>query len=136
MSDRTQNDESGAQPPTEWQPAPRARTSSPDAAAIESWIVHQLAERLSVDGREIDPTMPFGVHGLDSAETVGLTGDLERWLGRSLRTSLAYEYPTIRSLAAYLAGDADRRPDRRHRDGRRRHARLEGRDASRNGEET
>jgi len=74
-----------------------------DSAEIQTWIVSYLAEVLEVDPDEIDPTVPFDCYGLDSAVAVGMTGDLEDWLGRNLDPTLLYDYPTVESFAHHLS---------------------------------
>ncbi len=76
---------------------------SPAVSAIESWLVAKIAENLEIDPGEIDTHEPFVSFGLDSAQAVGLAGDLEEWLGRKLSPTLVWDYPTIESLAAFLA---------------------------------
>ena len=41
--------------------------------------------------------------GLGSLATISISGNLERWLGRRLSPTLIYDYPSIESLAHYLA---------------------------------
>ncbi len=71
--------------------------------AIENWLRNQLAETLDTQPGEIDIRQPFISFGLDSAQAVGLTGDLEDYLGRTLPPTLIWDYPTIEELARYLA---------------------------------
>ena len=73
------------------------------AAEIQSWIVSYLAELLELDPNEIDLAIPFDNYGLDSAVAVGMTGDLEDWMGKELDPTLLYDYPTIEVLAQHLA---------------------------------
>ncbi len=73
------------------------------AAEIQGWIVSYLAELLELDPDEIDLAIPFDSYGLDSALAVGMTGDLEDWLGKEIDPTLLYDYPTIEVLARYLA---------------------------------
>jgi len=75
----------------------------PSAVEIQAWIVSYLAELLDVDQDEIDVTIPFDRYGLDSAVAVGMTGDLEDWLGQKLDPTLLYDYPTVESFARHLA---------------------------------
>ncbi|MEB3357148.1 MAG: acyl carrier protein [Synechococcales bacterium] len=70
---------------------------------IQTWIINYLAELLEVDPDEIDPTVPFDCYGLDSAVAVGMTGDLEDWLGQRLDPTLLYDYPTVESFAQHLS---------------------------------
>jgi hypothetical protein len=41
---------------------------------------------------------------------VSLTGELEEWLGHVLSPTVFYNYPSIRSLSQYLAGNVTVRP--------------------------
>lgn len=75
----------------------------PSAAEIQAWIVSYLAQLLEIDLDEVNVTIPFDQYGLDSAAAVGLTGDMEDWLGRKLDPTLLYDYPTAEALARHLA---------------------------------
>ncbi len=70
---------------------------------IQDWTVAYIADLLEIDPDEIDTALPFDRYGLDSTAAVGLTGDLEDWLGIEIDPTLLYDYPTIDSLAKYLA---------------------------------
>jgi acyl transferase domain-containing protein/acyl carrier protein len=77
------------------------------AQVIQGWLVARLSELLGIEPREIDVREPFASYGLGSTEMVMLSGELADWLGRSLSAELAYEYPTIETLARHLAGTSD-----------------------------
>jgi len=83
-----------------------ARQAGPTVAAIETWLVTHISELLEVDPQEIDVRQPFTSYGLSSIDGVILAGDLEDWLGYSLTATLAWDYPTIESMARYLSGEA------------------------------
>jgi acyl transferase domain-containing protein/acyl-CoA synthetase (AMP-forming)/AMP-acid ligase II/acyl carrier protein/NAD(P)-dependent dehydrogenase (short-subunit alcohol dehydrogenase family) len=85
--------------------AMRAWTDTrPDSAGqIQEWLVDRLSERLKVDRAQIGVERPFASFGIDSAAAVGISGDLEEWLGRRLSPTLIYSYPTVAALAAHLA---------------------------------
>ncbi|MBX2866034.1 MAG: acyl carrier protein [Leptolyngbyaceae cyanobacterium MAG.088] len=70
---------------------------------IKSWVVDYLADLLETDPDEIDVTVPFDRYGLDSSAAVGLTGELEDWLGEEVSPTLLYDYPTVESLVEHLA---------------------------------
>lgn len=74
----------------------------PTVAEIQTWIVSYIADLLEVDSEEIEVTIPFDRYGLDSSAAVGLTGDLEDWLGCELDPTLLYDYPTIEALVQHL----------------------------------
>ena len=83
-------------------PAPKP-LKTPTAAEIQDWIVSYLADLMEVEPDEVDVTLPFEQYGLDSAEAVELSGDLEDWLGRNLNPTLLYNYPTVEALAQQIA---------------------------------
>lgn len=70
---------------------------------IADWLIDRVAEQTGSPPAQIDSSIPFADYGLGSAEAVILSGDLERWLGRRLLPTLLWDYPTIDSLAHYLA---------------------------------
>ncbi|XUL85489.1 type I polyketide synthase [Streptomyces galilaeus] len=76
-------------------------------ATFEKRLIEELAGRLRVAPERIDPRMPLAGYGLQSVELVGMIGELERWSGRSLPATLAWEYPTVEALAAFLADGAE-----------------------------
>ncbi|MBW4513025.1 MAG: acyl carrier protein [Scytonematopsis contorta HA4267-MV1] len=78
---------------------------SPTGTEIQAWIVSYLAELLEIDSDEVNVTIPFDRYGLDSSVAVGLTGDLEDWLGTKLDPTLLYDYPTIEALSRHLASE-------------------------------
>jgi acyl carrier protein len=73
------------------------------ATEIQDWIVAYLANLLEIDPEEVDVTITFDRYGLDSSAAVGMTGELEDWMGRELDPTLLYDHPTIEALAQYLA---------------------------------
>ena len=75
----------------------------PTTTEIQAWLVSYLAELLEIEPEEVEVTIPFNRYGLDSSAAVGLTGDLEEWLGSELDPTLMYDYPTIKALTENLA---------------------------------
>jgi acyl carrier protein len=75
----------------------------PTPSEIQAWIVSYVANLLEVDSDEIDVTIPFDRYGLDSSAAVGLTGDLEDWLGQEIDPTLMYDYPTVQALVQHLS---------------------------------
>ena len=75
----------------------------PTGAEIQAWIASYLAEMLEIDADEVNVTIPFDRYGLDSSAAVGMTGDLEDWLGKKIDPTLLYDYPTIEALAQQLS---------------------------------
>ncbi|HBB32530.1 MAG TPA: phosphopantetheine-binding protein [Cyanobacteria bacterium UBA8803] len=76
---------------------------TPTAAEIQTWIVYYLAELLGIAPNQVKVTVPFDQYGLDSSAAVGMTGDLEDWVGRKIDPTLLYDYPTVKDLAQHLA---------------------------------
>jgi acyl transferase domain-containing protein/acyl carrier protein len=76
------------------------------ARDIQAWLITRLSRELGIEADRIDPREPFALYGVDSAMAVGISGELETRLGRRLSPTLAFEYPCIAALAAYLGGDA------------------------------
>ena len=71
--------------------------------AIQGWLIDKLAELLEIEPNQIDPARDFEEYGLESAEAINLSGDLEDYLGCRLPPTLLWDYQNIESLARYLA---------------------------------
>ncbi|GAC1671278.1 MAG: hypothetical protein PVS3B1_10540 [Ktedonobacteraceae bacterium] len=85
------------------QPSATARSLS--AATIQDWLVAHVAQALKINAKRIDVRAPFAQYGMDSAQAVSLSADLEDWLGSSIAPTVVYDYPTIEALAHYLSGE-------------------------------
>ena len=88
-------------------PAP---SPAPRPTPLVSWLVQRLARQFGIDPQHMRVDTPLADYGLDSVTAVGLSGELETWLGRKLPPTLLYEHPTIAALARALAGDAPEPP--------------------------
>jgi myxalamid-type polyketide synthase MxaD len=86
------------------------RTGSYSADVIEKWLVGKLADLLGVAPDEIDIREPFASYGMGSTEAVSLSGELGDWLGQKVPADLAYEFPTIETLARHLSGATKESP--------------------------
>lgn len=75
-----------------------------DARDIERFLVERIADLLLVSPEEIDPEAPHSEHGLDSASAVMLVAELEDELDIALSPSLAWDHPTLRSIAEHVHG--------------------------------
>ncbi|SEM07181.1 Acyl transferase domain-containing protein [Stigmatella aurantiaca] len=69
---------------------------------LEGWLRSQLAGLLGVAPDALDPAARFKTLGLDSARATELVARLSAHLKRALPPTLAWEYPTLERLAAYL----------------------------------
>lgn len=79
------------------------KNNSPNTSEIQAWIISYIAKLLELDLEQIEPTISFDLYGLDSSEAYALTGDLEDWLGREIKPTATYDYPTAKALAEYLS---------------------------------
>ncbi|MEO0801167.1 MAG: acyl carrier protein [Cyanobacteria bacterium J06642_2] len=75
------------------------------SAEVQDWIVTYLAELLDVESEDVDVDIAFDRFGLDSSAAIGMTGELEEWLGKEIDATILYDYPTVKSLSKYL-GDS------------------------------
>lgn len=71
---------------------------------IQAWLTERIARYLNKGSDDIDITLPFSFYGLDSVAAIGLSGELEEWLRVKLPPTLTWDFPTIQSLACFLAG--------------------------------
>ena len=76
---------------------------SPSKETIESWLQLRIAEYLQLDADDIDVSLPFSYYGLDSVASLGISGELEIWLGRKLPQTLTWDYPNIELLSTFLS---------------------------------
>jgi acyl carrier protein len=75
------------------------------AEEIQEWLVNHLASALSISPDTIDVTALFDDFGLDSPTAVGMTGELEEWLGKRVDPTLIFDYPTIEQFSQRVAED-------------------------------
>ena len=75
----------------------------PNLAVLRAWLIEHVATALKVQPNTISISTPFAYYGMDSAQAVSLSADLEDLLQRPLSPTLAYDYPNIDALARYLA---------------------------------
>jgi len=73
--------------------------------SIQNWLVNELSKWLKVAASKIDIQKPLTRYGLDSMTAVGLSGELETWLERSLSPTIVYDYPSVQAISRYLAGE-------------------------------
>lgn len=74
-----------------------------DEEAVEAWLKARIAEATEMSADDVDIDQPFSYYGMDSIVAVGLSGELEDWLGVKLSPTLTWDFPTIRLLAKHLA---------------------------------
>ncbi len=81
--------------------APIVKAKSSDE--IQAWLTERMASLLGESTARIDPDMPFAHYGIGSLQAVSIASDLGQWLGRELPATLAWDYPSLRALSAYLS---------------------------------
>ncbi|MCB0167207.1 MAG: AMP-binding protein [Anaerolineae bacterium] len=87
---------------------PLGQSHSHLAETIENWLIDWLSKELRVSPSSISPEKAFAEYGLDSLMAIELADDLENWLtpaGTSIETTLPWHYPTIETLAHFLANE-------------------------------
>ncbi len=82
---------------------PKHRT----AKAIQDWLVAKICQWRKVAPQDVDVQEPLDSYGLSSMAVVSLSGELGNWLGCNISPTLVYDYPTIKTLAQYVAGESD-----------------------------
>lgn len=81
-----------------------ARRGVSARAGLEDWIAERVARELRLHPARLDRAVPLSRYGLDSLAVMTLWGDLEEHLGRTVPAEAVEGYPSIRALAARLAG--------------------------------
>jgi len=75
-----------------------------DLHALENLIRDGVARMSAIPVDQIPVNQPFSALGLNSVKTVELIAELGESLALTLAPTIAFEYPTIARLAAYLHG--------------------------------
>ena len=72
---------------------------------LRDYVCREVAQVLGFDrGHALDPSQGFFEMGMDSLMAVQINGRLEAVLGKSLPSTLAFDYPNIEALTGYLLG--------------------------------
>jgi acyl carrier protein len=75
---------------------------------IQDWLASQVAGQIGADPDEIDPRAPFDSFGLDSVQIMSIASLGKQYFGLQLSPIVLWNYPTIESLAQYLAEELDK----------------------------
>ncbi len=70
---------------------------------IERWLTQWLIREAHIPPEAVQLRKPFADFGLDSTTVIMLVSDLEEFLGHRFESTLAWDYPTIVSMADFLA---------------------------------
>ena len=85
--------------------ANEVETSVFSVDAIRSWLISEVQDLLSVEAESLDVNKRLVDYGLSSMTGMIFSGNIEDKLGIRLDPSVAWEHPTIESLAAFLADE-------------------------------
>ncbi|MGB3533734.1 MAG: AMP-binding protein [Microcoleaceae cyanobacterium] len=79
--------------------------NSKSTERIQNTLIEWLSQKLKIPTNKIDPNHTFADYGMDSVLAVELAQDLEEKLGlpQPLEATIAWNFPTIKSLAQYLS---------------------------------
>jgi len=83
--------------------ADQPRKDFADKEEIQAWLKEAVSKIVKIPPARIDSHRSFPEYGLDSLALVELSGNLGEFLNRDLPQLIAWEYPTIELLSAYLA---------------------------------
>ncbi len=81
------------------------RQNSPDSREIIRWLTERIAKIIGCAPEDIDADVLLDGIGLSSRDAMGLSGELEEWLGCRLEPTLLLDHPTIASVAGHLSGE-------------------------------
>ena len=73
-----------------------------NASETLQWLQQEVASLLDLPPEQVSLDRPLAEQGLDSADAVGLSGEIEERLHVELDPTLVFEYPTLRQLVDYL----------------------------------
>ena len=76
------------------------------ARTIEEKLCAEIAAKLQLAADEVDVDQSLVSFGFSSVQAVQVIRDLSDWLERPLEPTLAWDYPSIRSLSRHLAGES------------------------------
>ena len=75
-------------------------------AMLESAVRDAVGHVLKIPPARLDPRKTLGSLGLTSLMAIELRNRLENQVGRPLSATLAWNFPTIEAITAWLAGEA------------------------------
>ena len=91
-------------------PAARPEPAFSGESAFGDALMDILSDVLKVPRNELDPVTDLGEYGVDSIMAMQLLNRMEERFGRHLDPSAISQFPTIESLARYLAESAPSSP--------------------------
>ncbi|MDO4929239.1 MAG: polyketide synthase Pks13 [Corynebacterium sp.] len=84
--------------------APDASITTPHTTAEwQEWVAGWIQHTTGLSAAELSVDAPLQSLGLSSRDVVILAGEIERTAGINIDATVAYQYPTIAALAAFLS---------------------------------
>lgn len=74
-------------------------------AELRDWLTERVAFYLGLAPGEIDTAQRLVEIGVDSIHALTLCGDIEERFGLAVEATLAWDYPTVDKLTAFLHGE-------------------------------
>lgn len=84
--------------------------SSVTIDVVQGWLTARLARGLRIEESQIEASTTFAELGLSSLRAVELVAELEDEFDVELPSTLIYDYPTLNSVAPFIASLVDGRP--------------------------
>ena len=69
---------------------------------ISNWLVDNIVNITSLSKEKIKLDIPIASYGLDSLQSVTLTGELEDWLKVEVDPTLFWDNPTINYVSKHI----------------------------------
>jgi acyl carrier protein len=76
--------------------------------SLRAWLVDAVAGYLALPPSQVGTAVKLRSLGLDSVHAMGLCVDIEERWGILVEPTLAWDFPTIDAIVAYLGGQIDR----------------------------
>ncbi|MDT0492598.1 acyl carrier protein [Kitasatospora albolonga] len=73
-----------------------------DVEEVVDWLAGRVAEYREIPAADVDPYVPLAELGLDSVYVLSLCGDVEDHYGLVVEPTVAWDHPTVASLAKHL----------------------------------
>jgi polyketide synthase 13 len=109
MSDIDFQDSQDSQDPQDAQPAEKkADMTVPE---MRQWLRNWVGKAVGRSPDEIDESVPMVELGLSSRDAVAMAADIEDMTGVTLSVAVAFQHPTIESLATRIIEGEPERPD-------------------------
>ena len=70
---------------------------------VQAWIITWLQDNAGITDDAIELDKPFAEYHLDSLTSIELSYDLEKFSGKQLDVTVAFNYPTINKMSKHLS---------------------------------